>query len=148
MSEEKDAIAQVNFADENSITKLLPKLKELREIEEKRKKHDKNSEALKEISAILQEEIYGIMLENRIPSIKHGGRLFYQKLDEYMSINKGNREKGFKWLEENERGWLIEKNVNAKTLTSQLKLFRDTGKDINKKVIGIKEVKRIGINRA
>lgn len=100
-------------------------------------------------------ELYEILSDVGLTSIKTSDLTFFQKKDRYISVK--DRESCFKWLKENGYEDVIKPTVNSKTFTSVIKElesivkeYEDDGKSIkviDPDIINEKIVYRIGVRK-
>jgi len=105
----------------------------------------KDFEKAKESRMLLEEELYERMADFR--SIKVRDKTFFKKRDRYCSINVANREEAHEWLKECGREYIIEKSVNAKTLTAEIKGMKLKRNEIPE-CITVVEKNRVGVRKA
>jgi len=104
----------------------------------------KEFEKAKESRMLLEEELFERMADFK--SVKTDDGTFFKKRNRYCSINSEKRSEAYDWLKECGKDFLIEKSVNAISLTAAIKEMK-LKRDEIPECITVVEKNRIGVRK-
>ncbi len=107
---------------------VLPILRKLKTLDEKKKAIEKQLEGIKQERMETEEEAFKRMELENITQIALDGTLWFRKVGKYFSIKKDQKEQADKWLKANGFEDLFQEAINAKTLSSELKRSEEEDK--------------------
>ena len=130
-------------------TELIDKLKQLKFLRESIKELEEALEKEKECFATLEKECVLLMDNNSVTKIRVDGATMFRRTDNYISVNKEQKDDAFQWLREKDLGYLIQETVNAKSLTSAITTLKENeGEDVEiPPCINQSKAERIGIRK-
>jgi len=107
---------------------VLPVLRKLKLLDEKKKAIEKQLEDVKYERTSTEEEAFKRMELESITQIALDGTLWFRKVGKFFSVKKDMKELADKWLKSHGFEDLFQETINSRTLSSELKRSEEEDK--------------------
>ncbi|MCK5617571.1 hypothetical protein KAR91_87715 [Candidatus Pacearchaeota archaeon] len=128
---------------------VLPVLRKLKLLDEKKKEIEAALEKVKQERTEIEEEAFKRMELESIQSIDMDGTLWFRKVSKFFAVKGEMKELANKWLKAHGFGDLFQETVNSRTLSSELKRSEEEDKtEIPEDLFNHTTINKIGRRKA